>query len=152
MNAPELAARVTDQQLQDLAALESDRRSDLSRSNYSPSCADRPALNAGQVLERYREHPYAKYLERLAARELLISDRAALAGQLLGTLERLIAEELHRQRYEPLIEGGAADTAGRTIVYIFQSLTLPIWQAAIRPIELPAFLWRLLRCRRRALT
>ena len=61
-----------------------------------------PAQNAGQVLERYRDHPHAPHLEKLAAREMLISDRSALERQLKGVLERLIGEQLHRKRFESL--------------------------------------------------
>jgi DNA primase len=101
LNAPELAAQVSAQQHASLAA--------LGQSNVDFLCelmtglTAHPAQNAGQVLERFREHPYFKYLERLTTRETLISDRVALAKQLTGTLDRLIAEELHRQRFESLI-------------------------------------------------
>jgi DNA primase len=112
LNAPELASRVSEQQLEELAALEQANTAffcELLR-----SLKQTPAQNAGQVLERFRDHPYAKHLERLAARELLISDRAALASQLIGTVQRLIEEEQHRQRFESLIEGeGEADRAER---------------------------------------
>jgi len=102
LNAPELAAQVSAQQRESLAA--------LGQSNVDFLCelltglTEHPAQNAGQVLERFREHAYFKYLERLASRETLISDRVALANQLTGTLNRLIAEELHRQRFASLID------------------------------------------------
>jgi DNA primase len=106
LTAPDLAAQVNEQQLRDLAAL------GLSNSDFLcellASLRQTPAQNGGQVIERYREHPYGKYLERLASRELLISDRAALASQLTGTLDRLIAEELNRRKYEALIAGPSA--------------------------------------------
>jgi hypothetical protein len=76
------------------------------------SLREQPAQNAAQVLMRFREHPYARHLERLAAREMLISDKSALASQLSGTVDRLIAEELHRQRFESLISG-ASETSAR---------------------------------------
>ena len=75
------------------------------------SLREQPAQNAAQLLLRFREHPYAKHLERLAAREMLISDKSALVSQLCGTLDRLIAEELHRQRFESLMGGGGETAA-----------------------------------------
>jgi len=101
LTAPDLATQISERQLQDLAAL-GQSSSDFLR-ELLVSLRTHPAQNGGQVIERYRDHPYAKFLERLASRELLICDRAALASQLMGTLDRLIAEELHRQRFETLM-------------------------------------------------
>jgi DNA primase len=102
LNAPELATQITEQQLATLASL-SQSNSDFLYELLT-SLRDHPAQHAGQVLERFRDHPYAKYLDRLASRETLISDRAALASQLSGTIDRLVAEKLHRQRFDSLIE------------------------------------------------
>jgi DNA primase len=110
LNAPELAAQISESQLASLAALQQPNSDFLLE--FLRGLRARPAQNAGQVLERFRDHPYSKYLERLASRETLISDRAALASQLSGTIDRLVAAKLHSQRFDPLIEsqsGSASD-------------------------------------------
>ena len=105
--APELASKVSEAQRRSIAALGQSGSEFLCE--LIASLATAPAQNAGQVIERFREHPFGRHLEKLAARELLISDRGALASQLLGILERLITEELHRQRFDSLM--GGAGTA-----------------------------------------
>ena len=108
LTAPELAEKVSEGLLQGLTALGQANSQFLCE--LLTSLREQPAQNAAQVLLRFREHPYGKHLERLAAREMLISDKSALASQLCGTLDRLIAEELHRQRFESLIGGGTETT------------------------------------------
>jgi DNA primase len=106
LNAPELASQVNERQLQELTALGQSSTDFLCE--MLASLRAHPAQSAAQVIERYRDHAYAKHLQRLAARELLISDRGILANQLQGTVDRLITEELHRQRFEPLIGADAS--------------------------------------------
>lgn len=105
LTAPELAGTVNHAIRDNLAAL------DLAGTDFLcellESLSAIPAQNAGQVLERYRDHPHAPHLEKLAAREMLISDRGALERQLKGVLERLIGEQLHRKRFESLMGAGA---------------------------------------------
>jgi DNA primase len=107
--APELAANVGDAQRRNLVALGQSSSDFLCE--LLDSLSRQPAQNTGQVLERFREHPYGQHLQKLAAREMLISDRGALASQLTGILERLVAEELHRQRFESLISGARPASA-----------------------------------------
>ena len=105
LNAPELASQVGETLRANVAALGQSGTEFLCE--LLSSLSETPAQNAGQVLERFREHPYVGHLEKLAARELLISDRMALASQLNGILERMVTEQLHRQRFESLMTAEA---------------------------------------------
>lgn len=105
LNSPDLATRIPVEKRHQLATLGQSGSDFLCE--LLEGLNTHPVQNAAQVLERFREHPYEGHLRKLAQRELLICDPAALGQQLAGILNRLIAEEQHRQRYEALITPSA---------------------------------------------
>jgi len=106
LNAPDLALKVSERQLGELAGLNQANVEFLC--HLLTSLREHPAQSAAQVLERFREHRYAEHLTRLASRELLIVDRAVLGSQLTGILTRLITEEQHRRHFDALMGNGGA--------------------------------------------
>jgi DNA primase len=62
----------------------------------------RPAATAAQVLERWREHPHAARLARLAAEESILTDESEAAAVLAGALRKL-SQEATRAELDALI-------------------------------------------------
>ncbi len=63
---------------------------------------ENPHLNTSALLERWREHPHARHLEKLALWEPAVDDEAGLRAEFLGALARLDQKRLQR-RYEWLL-------------------------------------------------
>ncbi|HHH47916.1 MAG TPA: DNA primase [Gammaproteobacteria bacterium] len=63
---------------------------------------ENPHLNTSALLERWRDHPHVRHLEKLALWEPAVDDEAGLKAEFLGALARLDQKRL-QQRYEWLL-------------------------------------------------
>ncbi|HXC57788.1 MAG TPA: DNA primase [Steroidobacteraceae bacterium] len=84
---PVIAARVTESEREALDALD-EPGMDILR-ELLDSLRQQPATHAAQLLERWRDHPAAERLSRLAAENSIVPDEKAAAEELRTALQKL---------------------------------------------------------------
>ncbi|HXS30805.1 MAG TPA: hypothetical protein VN755_08225, partial [Steroidobacteraceae bacterium] len=107
------AARISEAQREALAGLDEpgiDILCDLLDSLHM-----NPATSTGQLLERWRDHPAAERLNRLAAEQTIVPDAAAAGDELRTALQKL-AQGADSAELDALLaqeKQGGLDQAGR---------------------------------------
>ena len=87
LHFPGIAARVTESEREALDGLD-EPGMDILR-ELLDSLRQQPATHAGQLLERWRDHPAAERLSRLAAENSIVPDEKAAAEELRTALKKL---------------------------------------------------------------
>jgi DNA primase len=113
LHFPAVAARVTGDEREALAGLDEPGVEILGA--LLNDLHEHPAASTAQVLERWREHPAAERLNRLAAEQTIIPDEKAAGDELRTALQKL-AQGAATAELDALIareQQGGLDQAGR---------------------------------------
>jgi len=113
LHFPAVAAKISEAQLEALAGLDEPGVDILCE--LLDSLHMNPATSTGQLLERWRDHPAAERLNRLAAEQTIVPDAAAAGDELRTALQKL-AQGADSAELDALLaqeKQGGLDQAGR---------------------------------------